>query len=148
MAETIRELILDALESDLRTTLTGVIVERNRDTEVERFPSVILMDGPHFLTTDNHFIDDVEMEVAVELYVQGSAGGPNLGTLLNDLYGRVVEAMLADRQINALAIDIEEVGMDQPEPVRAQGQGPAMGSTVDFTVRYHRAVGDPFNVAP
>lgn len=141
------ERMMEILEANLQAGLSGVHVERNRDIEIDIYPSVILMDGGHEVDTENHGIDDIFSEFHVELYVNRNAV-ENLGTTLIKLYGDVTKIILADREIGGLALHVEELRRDTPEVVRREGQAGTNSTTVDYEIHYHRRPGDPFTLGP
>jgi hypothetical protein len=142
---TLRERIMQQVVSTLTTALSGVQVDRGRDTPVETYPSVVVVEGSHTIEHDNHGAESVFMDFGCELYIE-SATTAALNPALNALYGAVVAALLADPSVNNLAFFLAETTMDAPEPLRGEGQAPTMGATVGFTVQYYRAEGDPFSL--
>lgn len=146
MATAIRETVVAALKAALDIALAGVTVERDRSIEVDTYPSVIVFDGGHTVSTENHGVDDIDLQVSVEIYVEGATDA-DIGPAYNDLQARVVVAMLADRKIAGIQ-DIEEQASDDPPIGRGEGQKPTKSGVTDFLVKYQRLPGDPYTLAP
>ncbi len=146
MAETIREQILVAVET-LVAGLLGVTAERNRDTAVTKFPSVIVLDGPQEEPTYLSGLISYLMVFQLEMYAAG-ATGKAAGSALNALYGAVVVALTADPTLGGLVVDMTEGPFEEIEIGQAAGQGATIAGNLQWITTYWTPVGDPFTVAP
>lgn len=143
----LREDIIEAFMAALVVGLPGVLVERDRDTEADTFPSVNILEGGHEVITENHGLDDIAMNMTCELF-EASVTMADVGPALNVLYGNVVKAAMADRTLGGLLVDLEEDNADEPVVLRQEGQGPAKAMSLDFLLRYQRKSGDPDSLFP
>ena len=111
MANAIREAILAQIKTTLDgATLTGTpTIERRRDFEVSKFPTVNLIGGDHSVDNDLSGVDRDKMELVAELYVQGDE------TAFNQLYRDVTAAIKADLTVGGNAVDLTELGLEFPE---------------------------------
>lgn len=152
MSDTIREQIhakiADMLDDGLPTHFSGgITVERNRDAGVQRFPSVIVIDGSQ--TRDQPESTGETLYTVfpiVEGHVQVETPA-ELGPALSELYGRVIQVLMADRKLGGLAIDMteEELTVDIG---RREGQRPAAAFSIDLEVKFCTAEDDPYEIGP
>lgn len=148
MSLTIRERILAKLVEVLATELTGVRVERNRDARVQEFPSIILIDGAQQpFEPESTGFNEYHLTATIEGYVQHEDQS-ELGPALNDLYGRAIKAVMADRSLGGIAIDTAEGFMDPPSIGRRENQQPTAMFSVEITVKFWTAENDPFELGP
>jgi hypothetical protein len=145
MATTIRELCLAAIFTAL-TGITGVKAFRNRSSIIdpEELPAVVLYDPSMNTDISNEFgsFRIVTMTVDVEAHVTAADDGA-LGAALNDLYGKVVNALQADASLGGNAIDCREMGIAQADPSKDDGADPRMGAVIQFEVQYQTDARDP-----
>jgi hypothetical protein len=146
MPDTIRERVISAVEAAMQT-LSGVTVERNRDTEVSTFPFINVLDGGQDPDYGTHGLTRYVMTVTLELFVSATTEA-GLGPALNALYGQVVQALYADATLAGLTADRTEAALTEPDLSRAEGIGPTMGAALDVTLDYWTPFGDPFTLAP
>lgn len=148
MPDTIRERVLDAFKTKLDgiTGVTGLTVERNRDVRVQEFPMLIMIDGGQQANLDNTGFTRYDMNIEVEGHVTASTPG-GLGDAVNALYGKTVEAVMADVTLGSLSLDIVEVSMEV-EIDRGEGRKPYAAFLVTFQVTYFTEQGDPFTLGP
>lgn len=148
MSTSVREQVLAAFLAQLESVdVAEVTVQRNRDTPVESYPSIVMVDGGQTPDVESGpGFKQVELRVAVELFVKA-----NLPELLaeafDELYGKVVVAALTDRTLGNLAVDITEGDMEDPIVVREEGVGPTMCASLGFSIDYWVAVSDPYTLA-
>lgn len=112
MALTIREQMLAALAAVLEgiTSIDNLCVERNRDTEVGEFPTLVIHDGdqaPKEGAEEDTCARYFTAIVVLEGHVQADKG-ENIGTTLNALYGAVLVVLFADVHLGGLSDDIRE----------------------------------------
>jgi hypothetical protein len=148
VADTVREQALAAFFAALQA-ITGVYnlrVERNRDTEVTKFPTLVQIDGPQ--RAEHAFTGSVlyTATVRVEAYVQANETGLTTAQMLDQLYGKVVQALAADPTLGGKAVDVTERDLDT-DTDRAPGHAPGGALLCAFDVMYETAEGDPFTRA-
>jgi hypothetical protein len=146
MPISIREQILTAFLIRLQT-IANVNVERNRVEPVEAFPSLVMIDGGQSTTEENAGFKLHSLRVEVEGYVSATTAA-DLGPALNDLHGQVVLALMADRTLGDLAIDLREGELRDPEIDRIQGHSPHAAFSLPFVVDYFTDPSDPYQLAP
>jgi hypothetical protein len=146
MPLSIREQILAAFHVRLQT-IANVTVERNRVEPVEAFPTLLMIDGGQSVTEENAGVKLHALRVEVEGYV-GTTTAADLGPALSDLHGQTVLALLADRTLGDLAIDLREGELRDPEIDRAQGHRPFAAFSQTFEIDYFTDPNDPYQPAP
>ena len=146
MPTSIREQILAAFFVRLQT-IANVTVERNRVEPVETFPVLLMIDGGQTVTEENAGIKLHALRVEVEGYV-GAATAADLGPPLSDLHGQTVLALMADRTLGDLAIDLREGELRDPEIDRTQGHRPFAAFSLAFEIDYFTDPSDPYQPAP
>jgi len=146
MSTSIREQVLAALESRLGT-VAGVTVERNRVESVTEFPALVMIDGGHTVTDENTGLKLYRLRIDVEGYVEATTAA-ELGPALSDLYAKAVAALMADRTLGGIAIDVHEGELRDPEIDRTQGHGPHAAFSLAFEVDYATNPTDPYQPGP
>jgi hypothetical protein len=146
MPVSIREQILSAFLVRLQT-IGNVTVERNRVEPVEAFPSLLMIDGGQTVVEENAGIKLHTLRVEVEGYVN-AATAAELGPALSDLHGQTVLALMADRTLGDLAIDLREGELRDPEIDRTQGHRPFAAFSLAFEIDYFTDPNDPYQPAP
>lgn len=135
-----REDILTSLFNNLtqlKAAYPGIIIERNRDRDVQKFPALIMLDGSHKASYLSNGFTNYEMEIVVEGYVEATSSS-NLGASINKLYCDVKEVMLTDVTTNGLTIDITEDNFDV-EINRTSGTKPNAAFALSLTVYFIQA---------
>lgn len=147
MPTTIREQVISAFLGVLEgiTDPDPLYVERNRDVEVQRFPTIVLLDGAHNIGESEHGLHRYAMTLSVEGYVQAETDS-QLGATANALYGSIMSAVMADRQLGGLAIDIHEQNFDIVVG-RGEGHKPSAAFSIEFLVDFFTRENDPFSSA-
>ncbi len=146
MPTSIREQILAAFLVRLQT-IGNVTVERNRVEPVEEFPSLLMMDGGQSVTEENAGVKLHSLRVELEGYVS-AATSAELGPALSDLHGQTVLALMADRTLGDLAIDVREGELRDPEIDRTQGHRPFAAFSLAFEIDYFADPNNPYEPAP
>ena len=146
MPTSIREQILAAFLARLQT-IANVTVERNRVEPVEAFPSLLMMDGGQSVSEENAGVKLHALRVDIEGYVS-AATAAELGPALSDLHGQIVLALMADRTLGDLAIDLREGELRDPEIDRTQGHRPFAAFSLAFEIDYFTDPNDPYQPAP
>ena len=146
MPISIREQIFAAFLVRLQT-IANVTVERNRVEPVEAFPFLVMIDGGQSVTEENAGLKLHSLRVEVEGYVSAPAAA-ELGPALSDLHGQTVLALMADRTLSDLAIDLHEGEFRDPEIDRTQGHSPHAAFSLTFEVDYFTDPSDPYQPAP
>lgn len=144
----IREQILLAIKAKLAaiTVPTGLKVYRNKTTENDSYPALVLMDGGHDVTNDQTQFPIYQMSLSVQGFVQNKDEAL-IGGLVNELYAAVVVALTTDVSQGNLAFDTRETGMvvdlnqDDDDKVTAACE---IGFTIEFATKY----GNPGALAP
>jgi hypothetical protein len=115
----IREQVLAALKVRLETLLPavpGLAVFRNRTKGITA-PALNVQDGPQQKDSSIVAMQRTVMSVAIAGYVEATSD-EEIGPALNDLYGRVIDALEADVTLsadlsgNGPAFDLREGGLD------------------------------------
>lgn len=148
--ERIQAKVADVLATGLPPLVSGVRVERNRDTQVQHFPTVNVLEG----ALDSGEESDREstgatsyvLRVPIEMFVQTETSAA-LGPALNELYGRIVTLLKADRTLGGLAIDLRE-GASDPEIGRLPNQRPVGARELMIAISFWTAEDDPYAVGP
>ena len=146
MPTSIREQILAAFLAQLQA-IANVTAERNRVEPVEAFPSLLMIDGGQSVTDENAGLKLHVLRVEVEGYVS-TATSAELGPALSDLHGQTVLALMADRTLGDLAIDLREGELRDPEIDRTQGHRPFAAFSLAFEIDYFTDPDDPYQPAP
>lgn len=144
---TVREQVLAAFKARLDgISVPNLLVERNRDIPVEHYPSVVMVDGGQSPDVDQPGVKIVRMRVDVEMYVKANTYGELAGAF-DALYGSVVRAVMADRTLGDLAVDIDEGELQDPLTGREEGVGPTQATSLAFEVEYWVDPDDPDTLA-
>jgi len=146
MPISIREQILAAFLARLQT-IGNVTVERNRVEPIEVFPSLLMIDGGQSVSEENAGVKLHALRVDLEGYVS-AATSTELGSALSDLHGQTVLALMADRTLGDLAIDLREGELRDPEIDRTQGHRPFAAFSLAFEIDYFTDPNDPYQPAP
>jgi hypothetical protein len=133
MREQILSVFFDKLHA-LKDTMPSIMIERNRDSEVQRFPTVVMVDGGHKASYVSNGFTNYDMEVTIEGYVEADSS-KELGNSVNDLYSRVVEISLSDLTFEGLVIDIMEDNFEI-EINRSCGIKPNAAFALTFIINY------------
>lgn len=144
----VREQILVTVLAKLQSIASpaGVKIYRNKTTEVDAYPSLVLLDGGHEVLSDQTQFPRYRMSVGVQGYVR-SKSEDLIGGLINELYVAVAVALTSDVTQGNLAIDTREEGMaveinqDPDDQVTAAFD---LGFSIEFATRY----GNPAQLAP
>lgn len=145
----VREQVLQAFLQAITAVsqaITPLMVARNRDTEVQKYPALIQVDGPQHATEENSGFTRYDMQVMVQGFVQAQ-DATTISAAYNELYGQTVKAALADRTLGGLCTDITEISMDLLID-RTPGRPPVTAFEVTFVVNYSTAFADPYTTAP
>jgi len=146
MPISIREQILAAFLARLQT-IANVTVERNRVEPVEAFPSLLMMDGGQSVSEENAGVKLHALRVDIEGYISAVTAA-ELGPALSDLHGLAILALMADRTLGNLAIDLREGDLRDPEIDRTQGHRPFAAFSLAFEIDYFTDPNDPYQPAP
>jgi len=150
MATSVREQILAAFASTVGTALPiaipGAGVERNRSRPVPKASNafVILYDGPQFIVSDETCSTRYTLDVEAEGYAKASTDAL-LGPAINNLYGELVKAALADHTLGGLSVDVRESNL-QDVYIDDEAQKPSGAFALTFNITYSTAGGDPFTL--
>ena len=92
----LREQILAAVFAKLQSIASpaGLKVYRNKTTDVDAYPSLVLLDGGHEVLSDQTQFPRYRMSVGVQGYVR-SKSEDLIGGLINELYVAIVVALTA-----------------------------------------------------
>ena len=123
----------------LVAAIAGITVERNRDIEVQEFPTAIVTGGDE--TGDDEVMNAtlvVKMTILVEVYVRGAA----VDTQLNAWRASIKDAIAADPTLSGKAVHTRYRGMDEPEPVTEDVDEAHLVAELGFECEYHELEGD------
>lgn len=152
MTDSVRERVLAAMLTALEgiTSVYGLDghVHRNLEAEVEHFPTLILVDGDEQADEENfNGFCQCFMTVAVEGHVRLEGGSAtNIGSAINALYAATEAALLADRTLGGVAVNILKQGCEV-DVNRGTGQQPQGAFAATYTVQYFHRSGDPTTLA-
>ena len=82
----------------------------------------------------------------IEGYVTGAAAEAAV-TALNDLYGRTVASLEADKTFGVTAVKASSEGGLETSPDEDEGHKPIWMFSLGWTVEYHALAGDPYTAA-
>ncbi len=141
----VRERILLAVVARLQA-IAGATVRR--DTALpERVPAgglLVLRDGGEVPRADFAGADQYDLRIAVEVFVD--TGDPTAS--LDALRTEIVRALLGERTLGGLAVDLREGATSELDPLHVEGAAPFQARALDFVVDYWTAEGDPDRLAP
>lgn len=146
MTEAICEQILQAVHECLDgIELDGLLVERNRDTEVQEYPSLIMIDGrqtPIESALAGSILYDLEVEIEGHVALAEGEGDVNIGTKLNELYALVMQALREDHTFGDLATNLTEGEMLR-DIARSAGHSPTAAFSLMVTIQFETQDQDP-----
>ena len=126
----------------LLASLTGLTVERNRDIEVQKFPTAVVSGGEE--TADEELItvtQVVVMTILVEVYVR-ALDGSAADTALNLERARIKDKIATDPTLSGKAQHTRYRGMDEPEAVTEDVDEAHLVGALGFECEYHEKEGD------
>jgi hypothetical protein len=145
MTDSVREQIIAALVTALEgiTGFTGLTVERDRDTEVSRFPTLVVLAGNQTADAGSgNLVTEYRMTVAVAGFTKPAASSDPATKAAHALYAAAVKAALADPTLGGLCVDITEgetqFGLDSVE-----GHARLGSFETQFEILFFAATGDP-----
>lgn len=149
-----RETALIALKAALAgiAGVTGLEVHRNPHWRVDRFPTIVLYDGPQRPTTETADLKVYELRPTIEGYVRAAAGlavaaaGDDAGAKASALYAAIVAALYADRTLGGAVFDLFEGDLDWEfvEDIGADGRAQVhLEFRLEILVKIQTAVNDP-----
>lgn len=144
---TAREAIDRAVLGRLRAALAPVPVERNlRETvHASQAPIVSFLEGGH--TADIPDTGDVsyDMELPIEATVAAETDA-ELGAAINDLYGRVLAALMADPTLGGLCVQLTERSFDPRIAPVEESQEPLANFSLTLTAEFRGEGGGPWSM--
>ena len=145
MPDSRREQVLAKNKTVLAAIPAFAEFERNRpdDWEPESLPFGHQIDG------GEEAIDGAAGEdnfvAAVSVVLGGKLRGEeDAFAMLNRLYAECWKALAADPTLGGLAQDIRLGGLTDPEPVAEEGVGEYAAATMEYSIFYATAEGDPY----
>lgn len=150
MADAIVEQVLaafaTAVETSVEAAIAGSVVERNRSRPVAESHDnfVVLLDGPSRILSDNTCSTHYEIDVDVVGHAR-AASDAALGQAVNNLYGEVAKAALADHTLGGLTIDVQESDVIE-RYVDDEADKPTGSFQMQFNLQFSTAYGDPFTL--
>lgn len=146
---TIREEVIvqfiAAFTTGVGDPFVGYTKDRNIDAPVQKYPTLVFMDGPQTASHESSGVTLYTMAIVVEGYVK-SANRDAIGTDLNALYGKIVVAAVADHTLGGYAIDVREIDMD-PQ-IEDEGSEYVGTLSVGFEIDFQTLENDPSTLAP
>lgn len=149
MTDSVREQILSALATALGsvTGFSGLVVERDRDTEVDRFPMLVVIGGDQSAEEiAGSQVTRYGMNVAVAGFIRPTTNSEAAGKQANALYAAMLAEALSDRTLGGLCVDIAE-GDTQFSLDAAEGHQRLGSFETQFLITYFTATGDPLTAA-
>ena len=143
MTLSIRERITAQVVTVLEAALTDVQVERNRDTAVGTYPSLIVYTGGQRAERLGPGIDEYNLDLVLEGFVAAEDGASG-HSALNDLYARAVAALYADPTLGGLAVDVQETAL--AEELSNDGSQHVASFILQMDLKYQTAAGDPYSL--
>lgn len=144
MAVSIREQCLAALFTRLSAIggIEGLSVERNRDTPVTAFPTLVQRDMPGGARLLHEAVGVVfkAIDLQVEGFVQ-SDQAEDLAAAVDALHSAVLTAIAADVTLGGVAFDCraDELDLDQPEGAET----PTAEFVIPIVLEFQHAERDP-----
>ena len=138
MALSIRERCLAAVATALADVATTVARNTDRAFSPDELPAAVVFDGPHAAAETFTGVASFSLDVGIELLVSGEAGG----TALNALYADTVAALLADRTLGGVAVDLREVDLGEPEHLTGARAVEIVSATLRVEVLFETAEAD------
>ncbi|MDP6622793.1 MAG: hypothetical protein QF754_11065, partial [Alphaproteobacteria bacterium] len=140
------EQVLAAFTARL-AAIPDITVERNRIEPVVAFPTLVMVDGGQTVSEENTGLKLYALKLDLEGYTQATTAA-ELGPALSDLYAKAVAALMTDRTLGGVAIDVREGELRDPEIDRTQGHGPHAAFSLAFEVDYATDPADPYQFGP
>jgi hypothetical protein len=106
-----------------------------------------MIDGGQSTTEENTGTKLHALRIEVEGYVSTTTAA-DLGPALSNLHGQAVFALMSDRTLGDLAIDLREGELRDPEIDRTQGHSPHAAFSLAFEIDYFTDPNDPYQPAP
>lgn len=143
MSTTIREAALAALFARLAAIggSPAIVARRNPDVSADTANSADFYDGPHEILARQPAATRYAMQVSVELYAAAGAD-------LNDLYGRVLAALLADPPPHPAIEEVIEESLNEIALDRSPGAPSMAAYELVLSCIYWTASLDPYTAAP
>lgn len=147
MTTSVRETVLAAVATKL-AGVSGATVYRNRGKEIAEsaLPALNLVDGGATVVETGHAFALYTMSATVEGYCK-AATAALLGPAINDLHAKTLAAVMADRTLGNIAIDIREGDLGV-EIDRTDGASPNGAFSLLLEIDYATIPGDPYTLAP
>ncbi len=139
-----REAIARAVLGRLRAALAPIPVERNRDETVhaEEAPLVNFWDAGHTAERPDTGETSYQMELPIEAAVTAETRAA-IGTEMNALYGRVLDALMGEPTLGGLCVQLIEGTFDpRPSPV-AESQTPLGSFSLSVMAEFRSLDGSP-----
>ena len=129
--------VLDAIEATIAPLHDPptLWVERNRDSPVDRFPTIVMQDSSDeggVTYTLTHQERWAELTCVVDLYV---GDVPDLRGALDDLFVEVTAALLADTRLGGEVTRLELVSFESDVSQQAYS-GPAFAGEITLRAKY------------
>lgn len=146
MPTTKRETIILAALATLEgiSGVSGLSVHRNRSDAVEDFPTLVLRDLGTSINREMIGFDLVTVSIDVELYVRPASSSINVGSAINELYGVVKAALLADPTLGGVAHEVREGRMTPPDFDFSDAASVQAAAVVGFELDFYATRDNPF----
>lgn len=150
MSLSVREQVLAALFDRLSALKPAAVKEvyRNRRKPIadQNLPALVMQDGGQSVPEELAGYTEYLLSAEIEGYVK-AASDEDLGPAVSALYAATLAALMADRTLGGLAVDMIEgdVGIDLD---RDLGSSPAGAFLLTVSVRFWTKPADPYTVGP
>lgn len=147
MTDCIREQVMAAAKTVLDgiTGITGLKVYRNRDAAVSARTALVLYEGNQ--QADHELPNQIRYTMTLNLEGIVKPASDNLGSEINNLYAKAIQALVADYTLGGLTVDVKEISTDF-EVLQQEGMQPAATFLSRIEVMYFTRDNDPFTIGP
>jgi hypothetical protein len=144
MTATRRAVVLAVVGTAL-AGMADVQAFNGRDTDIAatEMPAVVLRDGGHDVRDGISGEASYTLAFTVEGFVTGTDEAA-IAAAVDDLYGKVVKALVADPTLGGEASDVRHVSMSAPDPLTEDQDAPYAVIELDFEVDFETAENDPY----
>ena len=146
MADSIRELIFAAVETELKEVTELKYVTRGKidPLTIPNYPACFIVPGGDAVVEDlnSAFLD---RELIVFLFLWIKTQSPYVHKVIEEILPHVQQKMVADYTLGGLTIDIQESSVHEPFPL-TENQSEA-GVVLEYAVRYRVNRSNPYSQA-
>ena len=107
-----RESVLQALFSQLQpltSTITGLVIERNRVATITHFPTLVMRDGSQEVIEVRTYQHTYRMDVEISGVTKGK---DTIGSAVNELYAQTLQQIIVNQTLGGKTEKVDEISMD------------------------------------